>query len=66
VALACDLNLDSLPCCTEAAAYKWSWFRRYCVAARVATALINRTTLPHQFCLDVRDSVARPLQSFYG
>jgi E3 ubiquitin-protein ligase HERC2 len=55
VALACDLNLDSLPCCTEAAAYKWSWFRRYCVAARVATALINRTTLPHQFCLDVRE-----------
>ena len=25
VALACDLGLDSLPCCTET--YKWSWFR---------------------------------------
>jgi len=55
VALACDLGLDSLPCCTET--YKWSWFRRYCVAARVATALINRTTLPQPFCLDVRKKI---------
>jgi len=56
VALACDLGLDSLPCCTETS-YKWAWFRRYCVAARVATALINRTVLPPQFCADVRKKI---------
>ena len=55
VALACDLGLDSLPCCTET--YKWSWFRRYCVAARVATSLINRNCLPQTFCLDVRKKI---------
>ena len=52
IALACDLGLDSLPCCKET--HKWSWFRRYCVAARVATALINRTPLPQTFCVEVR------------
>lgn len=44
VALACDLGLDSLHCCSET--YKWSWFRRYCMAARVAKALIQREELP--------------------
>lgn len=44
VALACDLGLDSLPCCSET--YKWAWFRRYCMAARVANALVNRKELP--------------------
>lgn len=33
-ALACDLNLDSLPCCSET--YKWAWFRR-----RVLTPLLS-------------------------
>lgn len=51
VALACDLELDTMPCCSEI--HKWSWFRRYCLAARVAKALINRTTLPKSFCVDV-------------
>nr|CAD7602464.1 unnamed protein product [Timema genevievae] len=51
VALACDLGLDSLPCCSEN--HKWSWFRRYCMAARVAGALVGRTTLPHSFCVEV-------------
>ena len=55
VALACDLGLDSLSCCTET--FKWSWFRRYCVAARVATALINRSSLPQHFCQDVRKKI---------
>nr|CAD7446271.1 unnamed protein product [Timema bartmani] len=50
VALACDLGLDSLPCCSEN--HKWSWFRRYCMAARVAGALVGRTTLPHSFCVE--------------
>ena len=44
VALACDLGLDSLPCCSET--YKWAWFRRYCMASRVADAIIKRTVLP--------------------
>ena len=55
IALACDLGLDSLPCCKET--HKWSWFRRYCVAARVATALINRTPLPQTFCIEVRKKI---------
>ncbi|KAJ9582054.1 hypothetical protein L9F63_003637, partial [Diploptera punctata] len=55
VALACDLGLDSLPCCAEN--HKWSWFRRYCMAARVASALVNRTTLPHSFCVEVRKKI---------
>jgi len=55
IALACDLGLDSLPCCKET--HKWAWFRRYCVAARVATALINRTPLPQTFCIEVRKKI---------
>ncbi|GLH06927.1 Probable E3 ubiquitin-protein ligase HERC2 [Gryllus bimaculatus] len=55
VALACDLGLDSLPCCSEN--HKWSWFRRYCMAARVASALVNRTALPHSFCVEVRKKI---------
>ncbi|XP_068082847.1 E3 ubiquitin-protein ligase HERC2 [Anabrus simplex] len=55
VALACDLGLDSLPCCSEN--HKWSWFRRYCMAARVASALVNRTALPNSFCIEVRKKI---------
>lgn len=51
VALACDLELDTMPCCSEI--HKWSWFRRYCLAARVAKSLINRTPLPKSFSVDV-------------
>ena len=52
IALACDLNVDNILPTTEA--HKWSWFKRYCAAVRVAKALIRRTTLPKTFCLDVR------------
>ena len=55
VGLACDLNLDLLPCCSET--YKWAWFRRYCMAARVARALIERHPLPTPFCIDVRKKI---------
>lgn len=51
VALACDLNLDSLPCCVEA--HKWAWFRRYCMAARVAGAIVKRSPLPSAFLEEV-------------
>ena len=51
VALACDLGLDSLPTCVEA--HKWSWFRRYSAAARVAMALERRVILPTGFCEEV-------------
>lgn len=40
-----------MPCCSEI--HKWSWFRRYCLAARVAKALINRTALPKSFLAEV-------------
>ena len=54
VALACDLGLDALLCATSGegvgsstpASYKWTWFKRYCTAARVASALISRLDLP--------------------
>ena len=55
VGLACDLSLDLLPCCSET--YKWAWFRRYCMAARVARALIERHALPLPFCVDVRKKI---------
>lgn len=42
---------DGMQCCSEI--HKWSWFRRYCLAARVAKSLINRTPLPKSFCVEV-------------
>ncbi|XP_012936715.1 E3 ubiquitin-protein ligase HERC2 [Aplysia californica] len=55
VALACDLDLDILPCCAEA--HKWAWFRRYCNAARVAVAMVKRMVLPQHFCEEVRKKI---------
>ncbi|XP_014251481.1 E3 ubiquitin-protein ligase HERC2 isoform X1 [Cimex lectularius] len=55
VALAADLNLDSLPCTSDV--HKWVWFRRYCMGVRVATALIRRTPLPPQFCQEVQSKI---------
>ena len=56
VALACDLRLDSLNCCTDMA-HKWAWFRRYCMAARVAAAIVKRGTLPTVFCDEVMKKI---------
>ncbi|XP_052796353.1 E3 ubiquitin-protein ligase HERC2-like isoform X2 [Mya arenaria] len=56
VALACDLGLDSLPCCTDLA-HKWAWFRRYCMAARVVTAMVRRGRLPAAFMEEVGKKV---------
>nr|XP_034301898.1 E3 ubiquitin-protein ligase HERC2 isoform X2 [Crassostrea gigas] len=55
VALACDLELDRLSCCSEA--HKWAWFRRYCMAARVATGIVQRTVLPMSFIEEVRKKI---------
>ncbi|CRL02239.1 CLUMA_CG015120, isoform A [Clunio marinus] len=52
IALACDLNVDNLLPTNEA--HKWSWFKRYCTAVRVAKAMIRRTSLPKSFCFEVR------------
>ncbi|XP_058836150.1 probable E3 ubiquitin-protein ligase HERC2 isoform X2 [Topomyia yanbarensis] len=52
VALACDMQLDSL--LPHGDAHKWAWFRRYCSAVRVAQSLIRRVTLPPTFTLEVR------------
>ncbi|XP_077559435.1 E3 ubiquitin-protein ligase HERC2 isoform X3 [Haemaphysalis longicornis] len=54
-ALACDLGLDSLPCSGDG--HRWTWFRRYCAASRVAQALVHRTALPTSFCLEVRQRI---------
>ncbi|XP_062306104.1 E3 ubiquitin-protein ligase HERC2 [Osmerus eperlanus] len=55
VALACDLELDTLPCCAET--HKWAWFRRYCTASRVAVALDKRTPLPKPFLDEVTKKI---------
>uniref|UniRef100_A0A3B3QN49 E3 ubiquitin-protein ligase HERC2 n=1 Tax=Paramormyrops kingsleyae TaxID=1676925 RepID=A0A3B3QN49_9TELE len=55
VALACDLELDTLPCCAET--HKWAWFRRYCTASRVAVALDKRSPLPRPFLDEVAKKI---------
>uniref|UniRef100_A0A3Q3AXX1 E3 ubiquitin-protein ligase HERC2 n=1 Tax=Kryptolebias marmoratus TaxID=37003 RepID=A0A3Q3AXX1_KRYMA len=55
VALACDLELDTLPCCAET--HKWAWFRRYCTASRVAVALDKRSSLPRTFLEEVTKKI---------
>ncbi|XP_017782464.1 PREDICTED: E3 ubiquitin-protein ligase HERC2 isoform X2 [Nicrophorus vespilloides] len=52
-ALACDLELDKM-IGVLSDNHKWSWFRRYCNASRVAKSLIHRTVLPAQFSMEVR------------
>ncbi|XP_059922232.1 E3 ubiquitin-protein ligase HERC2 isoform X1 [Gadus macrocephalus] len=54
-ALACDLELDTLPCCAET--HKWAWFRRYCTASRVAVALDKRSGLPRPFLDEVTKKI---------
>lgn len=56
VALACDLELDAMQCCSEI--HKWSWFRRYCLAARVAKSFINRTPMPKAFREEVTKRIS--------
>jgi hypothetical protein len=57
--LACAVNLDRLPCCRE---YRWQWFSRYCLAARVSSALIGRYQLPQSF----RDEVQKKIKEISG
>ncbi|XP_075228227.1 E3 ubiquitin-protein ligase HERC2 isoform X3 [Lycorma delicatula] len=56
VALACDLNVDATSYCADR--HKWSWFQRYCLAMRVAAALIHRTQLPATFCAEVQKKIS--------
>ena len=56
VAFACDLTLDCLPCCTDG--HEWAWFRRFCMASRVARSLELRTPLPPDFCIEVQDKIS--------
>lgn len=44
-----------MPFCSDS--HKWLWFRRYCTASRVATSLIQRSTLPLSFCEEVRKKI---------
>ncbi|XP_036675839.2 probable E3 ubiquitin-protein ligase HERC2 [Drosophila suzukii] len=74
-ALACDMQLDAtLPATSSSSAaaagssstgdvHKWAWFKRYCIAVRVAQSLIRRTELPRAFCLEVRKKFAEMLPS---
>lgn len=55
MALACDLGLDSILHSVDV--HKWVWFRRYCLASRVASALENRGMLPIAFCEEVNKKV---------
>lgn len=54
-ALACDMQLDTL--LVHSDIQKWSWFRRYCSAIRVAQSIIYRTPLPTTFCTEVRKKI---------
>jgi E3 ubiquitin-protein ligase HERC2 len=56
VALACDLELDKMVGLADN--HKWSWFRKFCHASRVAKSLINRTPLPPNFCQEVRKKLS--------
>ncbi|XP_072386929.1 E3 ubiquitin-protein ligase HERC2 [Diabrotica undecimpunctata] len=56
VSLASDLEMDKMANIVDN--HKWSWFRRYCHAARVAKALIHRTQLPMTFCQEVRKKLS--------
>ncbi|XP_037077204.1 E3 ubiquitin-protein ligase HERC2-like [Pollicipes pollicipes] len=60
VALACELAFDRLPAIADS--HRWSWFRRYCLASRVMTALIQRQQLPAQF----QDEVAKKIRELSG
>ncbi|CAG7818352.1 unnamed protein product [Allacma fusca] len=55
-ALACDLNVDAMQFVIES--YRWSWFRKYCLAARVTSGLLNRTILPSAFKNEVHKKIS--------
>lgn len=54
-ALACDMKLDTM--LVNSDMQKWSWFRRYCSAFRVAQSIIHRTPFPASFCDEVRKKI---------
>ena len=55
MAFACDLALDFLPCCADG--HEWAWFRRFCMASRVASSLESRSPLPYDFLTEVREKI---------
>ncbi len=44
VGLSSDVELDTMDCCKDVT--KWTWFNQYCLAARMAKSLQNRTPIP--------------------
>ena len=55
MAFACDLTLDFLPCCADG--HEWAWFRRFCMASRVASSLELRSPLPYDFLTEVGEKI---------
>ena len=61
VALACDLGLDLLPCCADR--HEWAWFRRFCMASRLASSLETRMPLPDDFLAEAKEKISEVLQA---
>lgn len=54
-ALACDLQVDAIPSISDS--FRWGWFKRYCLAARVTSSLLNQQQLPALFLSEVEKKV---------
>ena len=60
MAFACDLALDILPCCADG--HEWAWFRRFCMASRVASSLELRQPLSYGFLTEVKEKITEMVQ----
>ncbi|RWS20768.1 E3 ubiquitin-protein ligase HERC2-like protein, partial [Leptotrombidium deliense] len=64
-ALACDLNLDC-KLCVGTESHRLSWFQRYCDAARVAQALVDRTSKYPQSFIDQINRIIAETEDDYN
>lgn len=54
-ALSCDMHLDHF--IEVPLHHKWTWFKGYCSAVRVAQSIIKRTEIPNRFLCVVREKL---------